>query len=449
MPANTHLFPPGFVWGAATAAYQIEGGYQEDGKGQSIWDHFCHIPGKIANNDTGDYACDHVHLWPQDVALMRSLGLKHYRMSLSWPRILPKGYGQVNPGGLDYYHRLIDGLLAAGITPWVTLYHWDLPQHLQDRGGWPSRDTAKAFAEYAEKAGRAFGDRVKHWMTLNEPAVTVWCGHIEGNHAPGIRDPRLVPAVAHHQLLAHGWAVPILRRDSLGSQVGIALNVIPMYPASTSDLDDAAARRQDNFQNRLYLDPLSGRDYPTELPAEYMPTPPPVQNDDLPAIAAPLDFVGLNYYTRQIVRSKPVLGRRNKRIEVKAGPDVTEMGWEIYPDGLYDLLTRMKRDYAFPAYYITENGAAYADEVGPNGEVYDPKRIDYLVSHLDAAERAIADGVPLKGYFQWSLMDNFEWSFGFTKRFGMVYVDYATQKRIPKASATWYSRVMAENGIVG
>ncbi len=448
MPASQHPFPAGFAWGAATAAYQVEGGYQEDGKGQSIWDHFCHLPGKIAGNATGDYACDHYHRWPEDVALMRSLGLQHYRMSLSWPRILPRGYGQVNPGGLDFYGRLIDSLLAADITPWVTLYHWDLPQYLQDRGGWPNRDTAKAFVEYVEVAGRALGDRVKHWMTINEPAVTVALGYVEGIHAPGLRNPDLALPAAHHQLLAHGWAVPVLRRDSSGSLVGLALNVIPMYAASDSDLDQAATRRRDNFQNRLYLEPLSGRAYPTDLPAEFTAAPPPVQEDDLKAIAEPLDFVGLNYYTRQIVRSRPVAGQRNKPVEVRPRPATTEMGWEVYPDGLYDLLRRMQQDYAFPAYYITENGAAYADEVGPNGQVDDPPRIDYLIAHLDVAERAIAAGVPLRGYFQWSLLDNFEWSFGYTKRFGMVYVDFATQARIPKASAAWYSRVMAENGVV-
>jgi beta-glucosidase len=440
-------FPQDFLWGAATASYQIEGGWNDDGKSESIWDRFTHTPGHILDDSTGDDADDHYHRWREDVVLMASLGLKAYRFSIAWPRVLPNGWGKANPAGLDFYSRLVDELLSHGIQPVVTLYHWDLPQILEDRGGWPARATAQAFVDYAEAVVRRLGDRVKMWATLNEPWVTAFLGYAYGVHAPGHHNIDEAVAASHHLLLAHGWAVPVIRRDSPGAQVGIVLNMSPQVPASLSEADDKAARMADAGMNRLYADPLSGRGYPEEW-QERNPLPAGlVQPGDMQVIQAPIDFMGINYYFRNIVRSQDVPEERNKQREVFPNEEHTEMGWEVYPEGLYDLLTRLKRDYAFPAYYITENGAAYADQVGPDGSVDDPKREAYIRAHLEQAAHAIGAGVPLRGYFVWSLMDNFEWAYGYTKRFGIVYVDYATQHRTPKSSARWYQRVIAENAV--
>ncbi len=444
----TVSFPKGFLWGAATSAYQIEGAWDEDGKGESIWDRFCHTPGRIARGDTGDVACDHYHRWHQDVGLMKELGLKAYRFSISWPRVLPEGRGPVNPAGLDFYSMLVDALLEAAIEPFVTLYHWDLPQALQDRGGWPARPTAEAFVEYADLVSRRLGDRVKHWITLNEPLVSAIVGHLQGRHAPGHSDLHEALAAAHHLLLAHGWAVPLMRRNTMQPQVGIALNLSGQTPASPSAADRAAAWRQDGIANRWFLDPISARGYPADIVQHYGNAMDFVQVGDLEAIATPLDFLGVNYYSRAIVRSTELAEADNAPRKVFPNPDQTEMGWEVYPEGLYDLLGRLHFDYRFPALYVTENGAAYPDAIGPDGRVDDPLRVAYLKEHLKAAARAIAAGVPLRGYFAWSLMDNFEWAHGYTKRFGLVYVEYPTQRRLLKSSAHWYGRVIAANGVV-
>ncbi|MFQ6102388.1 MAG: GH1 family beta-glucosidase [Anaerolineae bacterium] len=441
-------FPKGFIWGAATSAYQIEGAWDEDGKGESIWDRFCHTPGKIANDETSDIACDHYHRWREDVALMQDLGLGAYRFSTAWPRLLPKGRGNVNQAGLDFYDRLVDALLEAGIQPFATLYHWDLPQALQDAGGWPARATAGAFAEYADLASHALGDRVKYWITLNEPFVSATVGHLEGRHAPGHSDLDEALVAAHHLLLAHGWAVPIIRRNSPGAQVGIALNLSGQTPASPSAADRAAAWRQDGILNRWFLDPLSARGYPADLVQYYGRPIDFVQAGDLEAIATPLDFLGVNYYTRGIVRSDVVTEAENAPRTVFPNPERTEMGWEVYPEGPYEILGRVHFDYRFPALYVTENGAAYPDQIGPDGQVDDPLRVSFLKRHLTEAARAIAAGVPLRGYFVWSLLDNFEWAHGYSKRFGLTYVDYSTQRRILKTSAHWYRRVIATNRIV-
>ncbi|MFB0546149.1 MAG: GH1 family beta-glucosidase [Anaerolineae bacterium] len=441
-------FPDGFIWGAATSAYQIEGAWQEDGKGESIWDRFCHTPGRIANGDTGDVACDHYHRWREDVGLMKDLGLQGYRFSISWPRVLPEGRGRVNPMGLDFYSMLVDALLEAAVEPFVTLYHWDLPQTLQDRGGWPARSTAEAFVEYADLVTRSLGDRVKHWITLNEPYVSAIVGHLDGRHAPGHADPDEALAAAHHLLLAHGWAVGLMRRNIREAQVGIALNLSGQTPASASVADRAAAWQQDGVVNRWFLDPLSARGYPADIVQHYGHPMDFVQAGDLEVIAAPVDFLGVNYYTRHIVRSKVLTEAENSPRTVIPNPDRTEMGWEVYPEGLYDLLGRLHFDYRFPALYITENGAASPDRIGPDGSVDDPLRIAYLNEHLTAAARAIAVGVPLRGYFVWSLMDNFEWAYGYPKRFGLIYVDYPTQQRVLKSSAHWYQRVMAANAVI-
>jgi beta-glucosidase len=440
-------FPKGFLWGAATSSYQIEGAWDEDGKSESIWDRFTHMPGHILDGSTGDVADDHYHRWREDVALLAELGMKAYRFSISWPRILPNGYGRSNLAGLDFYSRLVDELLAHDIQPLVTLYHWDLPQVLQDRGGWPARATAQAFTDYAEAVARRLGDRVKMWATHNEPWVTAFLGYQVGVHAPGHQNTEEALRATHHLLLSHGWAVPVIRRDSPGSQVGIVLNLSPQVPASSSAADVKAARLADAGLNRLFADPLAGRPYPEEL-QERSPMPVElVQPDDMRTIATPIDFLGVNFYFRNVIRSQDVPEERNQEREVFENQEHTEMGWEVHPEALYELLVRLKREYAFPAYYITENGAAYADKVGPGDTVDDPRRVAYYRGHLEQCARAIGEGVPLRGYFAWSLMDNFEWAAGYTKRFGIVYVDYETQQRIPKTSARWYQRVVANNAI--
>jgi beta-glucosidase len=426
-------FPQGFIWGVATAAYQIEGAWNEDGKGESIWDRFSHTPGKVANGDTGDVACDHYHRWCEDVALMKELSLYAYRFSMSWPRLLPEGRGRINPAGLDFYGRLVDALLEAEIEPFITLYHWDLPQALQDQGGWPVRATAEAFVEYADLAARKLGDRVKHWITLNEPYVSAMVGYLEGRHAPGHSDLGEALAASHHLLLGHGWAVPVIRRNSPGAQVGITLNLSGQIPASPSAADRAAAWQQDGVVNRWFLDPLSARGYPVDIVQHYGNRMDFVQAGDLEAIAASLDFLGVNYYRRGVVRSSVVTEAENVLRTVFPNPERTEMGW----------------DYRFPALYITENGAAYPDQIGPDGQVDDPLRVAFLKEHLAAAARAIAARVPLRGYFAWSLMDNFEWAHGYSKRFGLIYVDYQTQRRVLKTSAHWYRRVITANAVVG
>lgn len=438
-------FPEGFLWGAAAASYQIEGAWRADGKGESIWDRFSHTPGKIENGDTGDVADDHYHRWQSDIQLMADLGLKAYRFSIAWPRILPQGSGKIEPRGLDFYSRLVDELLAKGIQPWATLYHWDLPQALQDRGGWPARDTANAFADYAEVVARTLGDRVKHWMTLNEPFVAAVLGYYIGIHAPGHKDIGEAAAATHHLLLGHGLAVPVIRRDSPGAQVGIVLNYSPAHPASDREEDIVAAHMSDALVQRMYLDPLAGRPYPQEVIDAQQVSMEMVKPGDLETIKTPIDFLGLNNYTRDVARhgSEPLVDS-----VMAEGVERTEMGWEIYPEGIYEMLMRLTREYPFKTYYITENGAAFADQVGPDGKVDDPRRVSFLKRYLTQAERAIADGAPLRGYFVWSLMDNFEWSYGFSKRFGIVHVDYATQTRTPKSSARWYSRVIAQNAIL-
>jgi beta-glucosidase len=443
---NQKQFPDDFIWGAATAAFQVEGAWQADGKGESIWDRFCHTPGKVERGDTGDVACDHYHLWRDDVALMRDLGLNAYRFSVAWPRVLPKGSGAVNPAGLAFYDRLVDALLEAGITPFATLYHWDLPQALQDAGGWPARASADAFCAYSDIVSRKLGDRVKHWMTINEPYVIAVLGHCLGVHAPGHKDQAETLAAAHHLLLAHGQAVTILRENVKDARVGIALDIHPQTPASESAADRAEALRLDGIMNRWFLDPLAGRGYPQDIVDHYTSDLGFVQGNDLQVIAAPLDFVGINYYSRFITRAEDIPEKENQPVSVFSGPQ-TAMGWEVYPQGLTDLLVRIQREYPFPQYFITENGAAYEDKVNEQGEVHDPQRLDYIRAHLLALQTAMQAGVPVGGYFCWSFMDNFEWAFGFGKRFGLIYVDFESQKRIPKHSALWYRQVIARNSV--
>ena len=442
-------FPEQFRWGVATAAYQIEGAAQEDGRGESIWDRFCATPGKVHSGDSGLVACDHYHRYREDVQLMRELGVRAYRFSIAWPRILPNGRGQVNTLGLDFYERLVDALLDADIEPFVTLYHWDLPQVLQDEvGGWASRETAYAFAEYADVVSRRLGDRVQRWITLNEPSVSAFMGHETGEHAPGWRNAHLAWQTSHYLLLAHGLAVPILRTNSRpNTRVGITLALSPVHSATTTSRDQQAAQRVDGKMNRWFLDPVFRGNYPSDMFAALGDLAPQTEAGDVEIIARPLDFLGVNYYFRFIARQGADGAPGSIEQIYPKDAEYTEMGWEVYPAGLHELLLRLHQEYSIPELYITENGAAFPDTLSEDGQVHDPRRLDYLREHLLSAHAAIADGVPLAGYFAWSLMDNFEWALGYARRFGIVYVDYPTQQRIIKDSGYWYRDTIAANGI--
>jgi beta-glucosidase len=446
-------FPAAFVWGAATASYQIEGAWDVDGKGPSIWDTFSQTSGNVLNGDTGNIANDHYHRWQDDVSLMQSIGLKAYRFSISWPRVLPTGSGEVNQAGLDFYDKLVDGLLQAGIQPYVTLYHWDLPQALQDTGGWANRSIIEDFACYSEVVAQRLGDRVKHWITLNEPHVFAYSGHYAGLHAPGLQHLPTANQVAHHALVAHGRAVSVIRALWADAQVGITLNLSLAYPASGMPGDKHAARIADGQLNRWFLDPLYGRGYPQDLLTLYGEAAPAVEPGDMEVIATPTDFLGVNYYSNRFARAVSVdengmgVGGLKPEEMVEAGYEVTEMGWPVMPDGLRELLVRLHKDYHPRGIFVTENGAAFADQV-QDGAVHDPRRVEYLREHFSAARRAISDGVPLRGYFVWSLMDNFEWAFGYSKRFGIVYVDFESQERILKDSAKYLQRVIQSNQAV-
>ena len=430
----------GLLWGAATASFQIEGATRVDGRGESIWDRFCATPGKVKNGDSGDPACDHYHRYRNDVVLMQSLGLQAYRFSIAWPRILPAGTGVVNDKGLEFYERLVDALLEAGIRPFATLYHWDLPQVLQERWcGWAGRDTAEAFAAYVDVVTHRLGDRVKDWITLNEPRCSGWLSYEMGLHAPGYHDRDLALVATHNLLLGHGLAVPLVRRNSPDARVGITLDLSPVHPASDGAADRAAAWLADGDRNRLYLDPVFKGAYPSDVVQRYAGGRFLERPEDLRAMAAPLDFLGINYYNRLVVRADPTGAHPAGEVVSVDGAERTAMGWEVYPEGLYEILTRVQRDYAPPAVYVTESGAAFDDGLTPDGAVHDEPRRRYLEAHFAAARRAIADGVPLRGYFVWSLMDNFEWAEGYDKRFGIVYVDYATQERTVKDSGRWYA----------
>ncbi|MGE5599521.1 MAG: GH1 family beta-glucosidase [Bacteroidota bacterium] len=438
-------FPEGFLWGASTAAHQIEGAWNEDGKGESIWDRFGHTPGRIARGENADVACDHYHRWREDVELMRALGLTAYRFSISWPRVLPLGRGAVNQAGLDFYSRLVDGLLQAGITPFVTLYHWDLPQAIQDAGGWLNRRTVDWFGEYAALMYRTLGDRVGHWITINEPNVVAQCGYVEGKHAPGVMDEPTALQVLHHLLLAHGYAV-LLGRDHLPRACfGIAPNVEHIYPATGSPADRAAAERRWTRTARWFLDPLLRGEYPREVLEEYRACDlgPVILDGDLARIRQPLDFLGLNYYFSTVVRADEY----GVEHEVVREIPRTGMGWPVYPDGLRDMLLHVTEVYGRLPVYVTENGAAYDDELSPDGRVRDRPRAEYLRGHIRAVREAIRAGADIRGYFVWSLLDNFEWADGYRPRFGLLYTDYPTQRRIIKDSGRFYARVVAEHGL--
>jgi beta-glucosidase len=454
-------FPEGFLWGTATASYQIEGAAKEDGRGTSIWDTFSHTPGKILHGDTGDIACDHYHRLDEDLDLMAEIGLQAYRFSVAWPRIQPDGRGPANEKGLDFYRRLVEGLRERNIEPMLTLYHWDLPQALEDEGGWTSRDTSERFAEYAGILYEAFGDSVGFWITLNEPWVSSWLGHGYGVHAPGHADPAKALSAAHHLLLGHGLALRAMRSAGPAeNQLGITLNLHPALPARDRDADAEAARRVDGQANRLYLDPVFRGEYPEDLFSYYGERGvelPPVRDGDLETISEPVDFLGVNYYFCHHIREAPgeaessdppqIFADLQARGIVPHDAEKTAMGWPVEPEGLKQMLVRIKDDYGPVPIYVTENGRAVHDYVDPEGGVDDEERISYLDSHFRAVREAMEQGVELRGYMVWSFLDNFEWAEGYSKRFGLVFVDYGTQRRVPKSSARWYKEVIERNGL--
>jgi beta-glucosidase len=429
-----------FLWGVATSSYQIEGAANEDGRGQSIWDTFCKVPGKVANFDSGDIACDHYHRYKEDLDLMKWMGVKAYRFSVAWPRVIPNGFGKINEMGLDFYDRLIDSLLEREIAPWLTMYHWDLPEALQLRGGWNNREILEWFGAYAEVLTSRFGDRVKNWMTLNEPLCSAWLGHLYGDMAPGIKDLQTALNVSHNLLMSHGLACQVIRSNVSEANVGIVINVTPAVPATDSQEDSNAAQLADGFDNRWFLDPVFGRTYPADV-IDALEASPEIHSGDMKLIAQDLDFLGVNFYFRQTVaadqNSKPLPIRSVNRENVKR----TAMNWEVHPQAFEEILLRISKEYSPKAIYITENGSAWNDEV-INDEIFDDERIDYLARHLDAMKSARSQGAPILGYFAWSFLDNFEWAYGYEKRFGLIYVDYKTQKRAPKKSAFYYRQLL-------
>ncbi len=449
-------FPTGFRWGTATASYQIEGAATVGGRTPSIWDTFSHTPGKVVGGDTGDVACDHYNRYPEDVALLTQLGVEAYRFSVAWPRIQPDGKGPANAEGLAFYDRLVDELLGAGIHPMLTLYHWDLPQALQDQGGWPNRDTAYRFAEYATMVHSHLGDRIQDWTTLNEPFCSAFLGYHAGVHAPGIQDPEQGLLALHHLLLGHGLATQAMRAQATPDQrFSIVLNLATVRTDGDTAEHLEAARRLDGLQNRIFLDPVLRGEYPADVVADLAPLTDfgYVADGDLTTIGTPLDLLGINNYSCSRVgpggpevSAGPFPGLRHATLLPPRGP-LTHIGWEQDPDGLYELLVRIHRDYRPVPMMITENGAAFADEVSPDGRVRDPERQAYLDGHVRAVHRAIQEGVDMRGYLAWSLLDNFEWAEGYAMRFGIVHVDFETQRRTIKDSGHWFSELARRNGL--
>ena len=454
MPENK-TFPRDFKWGTATSSYQIEGAPTAGGKGPSVWDSFSHIEGKIKNGDTGDTACDHYHLWRDDIELLKKLGVNAYRFSISWPRIFPTGKeNEPNQIGLDFYSRLVDTLLENKITPFITLNHWDIPQGLEDIGGWPERDIVHEFVKYSYHVSKHLGDRVRNWITHNEPWCVSYLGYIEGHKPPGLINKWSKSlATAHHLLLSHGMAIPEIRNNSKQSEIGITLNLNTAIPASGSTYDEDACRFFDGQFNRLYLNPLYNNEYPDDV-FEYLKTKSLISESDLNfikqgdlnIISTKTDFLGVNYYSRAVIRNEEIDEKNNLPRNVDMGPK-TDFGWEIYPPGIYDLLMKLKKEYKVQNIYITENGCSYGDGPNSEGKINDKRRIEYYHSHLTELKRAIEDGAPCNGYFAWSLMDNFEWAQGFSQRFGLIWVDFETLERIPKESYYWYKKYISANGL--
>ena len=440
---TSYKFPHNFLWGAATASYQIEGAWNADGKGESIWDRFSHTPGKIEDKSSGDVACDHYHRYQDDIALMRRIGLKAYRFSTSWTRVLPLGAGCANPSGLDFYDRLVDALCAANITPLLTLHHWDYPQALYENGGWTNRDNLPYFADYAAIMVKRLGDRVNSWITFNEPGVIAWDGYLSGEHAPGEQDKAKAAQVAHNLMVAHGLAVEAIRSANPKVAVGIVLNLWGADPASADPADVAAADLAWNKSETFFPHPLFLGHYHPEfekaLQAENISL--DIKSGDMALISQQLDFLGVNFYSRNLITA-------NGNIDPVPGSEYTAMGWEVHAPALRRLLNRINKDYKLPPIYITENGAAFKDEVSADGKVHDPRRLAYLKNHFIQTRLAMQDGVDVRGYFVWSLLDNFEWRHGYTKRFGIIRVDYETQQRTIKDSGEWYADVIRKNTVI-
>jgi beta-glucosidase len=444
MTDNT-LFPADFFWGAATSAYQVEGSPLADGAGPSIWHRFSHTPGRTYNGDTGDTACDHYRRFEADIALMQTLGLNAYRFSIAWGRVLPEGRGRINAKGLSFYEQLVDALLQRGIEPFVTLYHWDLPLRLDELSGWLNRDIAYWFADYAQLMYRALGDRVRFWTTLNEPWVTVDAGYLSGFHAPGHASLAEAPLATHNLLRAHAVAVQAYRAEG-GGQIGLVVNLEPKYPASNRPEDREATKRAHAYMNRQYLDPVFCGAYPRRLREIFGAHWPEFPDEDLRLIREPIDFLGVNYYTRSVVHHDPAVMPTGAGSVRQSGSRYTEMGWEVYPPGLFDTLRWLRDRYGKIPLYVTENGAAFADPPLRGERVHDPQRIDYLRRHLRAVREARCQEVDVRGYFAWSLLDNFEWSYGYSKRFGLIHVDFATQRRTLKDSSFFYRDVIQSGG---
>lgn len=443
-------FPEGFIWGTATSSYQIEGAWNEDGKGLSNWDVFSHKKGKIKDGTTGDIACDHYHRYKEDIKLMKELGYKAYRFSISWPRVFPEGKSKLNEKGLDFYKNLVDELLKNDIIPFPTIYHWDIPYVLEKQGGWYKRDTAFLLADYAEKVIKTLGDRVDYWITLNEPIVVYLLGHLFGQHPPAHKNFIKSFVVPHNLLLSHGLIVKRARAISSKLKIGITNAFMGVYPGTNDEEDILAADKMKNYTHRLFMDPIFKAKYPENIEKNFLFKLKPKKHydEDMKIISEKIDFLGVNYYTRLLVRKGNNPFIKFMPIQPKyPGIKKTDMGWEVYPEGLYDLLKEIKENYNNPVIYITENGAAYKDEL-INGEVNDQERLEYIRDHIIMLDRAIKDGVNLKGYFVWSFIDNFEWTEGISKRFGLVYIDYPTQKRIVKKSGYWYSEIANSNKLI-
>ncbi|HEX5938790.1 MAG TPA: GH1 family beta-glucosidase [Dehalococcoidia bacterium] len=444
MPRVT--FPSDFLWGTATASYQIEGAWNEDGKGESIWDRFSHEEGNIRNGDTGDVACDHYHRYKEDVALMKELGLRGYRFSISWPRLFPTGKGELNQKGLDFYERLVDELLANDIEPLVTLYHWDLPVALQDEGGWANREIIEHFSGYARSVADALGDRVRHWVVFNEPAVFTLGAYIAGIHPPAVRDGALGMRASHIANLAQAQAFRAMKSTGRAENVGTTLSMSSAYPASDSEEDRAAAERYHALTNVWFLEPLLKGRYPEPFVRPLELERIGVEAGDMELLKTDLDFVGINLYTRAVVAHDEGEMQRGLREVRDPNAPRTEMGWEVYPDSLYSMIKRIARDYPGIPLYITENGCSYGDAPDENGLVKDERRIEYYRGYIEGVARAMSEGAPVKGYFAWTLMDNFEWTFGYSQRFGLIYVDHDSQQRTIKQSGYWYRDLIAKNG---
>jgi beta-glucosidase len=441
------LFPDGFLWGVCSSAYQIEGAWNEDGKGPSIWDWFSHRPGKVARGENGDVACDHYHRWREDLDLLKDLGVRAYRFSISWPRVFPEGRGKVNAAGLDFYDRLVDGLIERGIEPFPTLFHYDLPLALHVQGGWPKRETAAAFGEYAAAVAARLGDRVNWWITLNEPLVVALLGYLLGRHAPGRRHPGEYIRALHTQFLAHGEAVRAIRGASKRpARIGIALNLSPFHPEKDRETDRRGAVRFDMLSNRICLDPILRGSYPPDIWRNFRPFQPDIRDGDMARISEPIDFLGVNYYSRHVVSGGRWIPFTGARMVRPKGGEFSPM-WEIYPPGLGEMVERVWNDYRPRMILVTENGVPAPDAPDSGGEVRDPSRISYLQRHLRVLHGVVRKSVPVKGYFVWSFTDNFEWELGYAMRFGLVHVDYATRKRTPKSSFRFLAEVIRRNGL--